>query len=285
MRWRWVVCVCALSSLDVPEHLSMNESIECVCVCVHILACVMREYELQWSTHRSAPRSVCVSVCAHLWEWRCVWEHFTLAYACAILFNYRSGFEAEANSAIITGNTSFNILWKSTLCVWVVSCTYLFSLWERNRKSGRETQRERCTTYGGLVVNDLVLASWSCALPFIPPLLSAISHFRFVVPNGYAKCPFFPFFELLASQIFILPFTGPRVSGVKKEGRDLDLSIKDEQHLKCIKRGDEHTCSGMGRCKLWLNAGWHCKEVLLFDLLQVSGKTGNAQKEKKLQWE
>lgn len=39
--------VCARSSPDVREHLSMNESIECVCVCVHILACVMREYELQ----------------------------------------------------------------------------------------------------------------------------------------------------------------------------------------------------------------------------------------------
>lgn len=76
-----------------------------------------------------------------------------------------------------------------------------------------------------------------------------------MVPNGYAKCPFFPFFELLASQIFILPFTGPRVRGLKKEGRDLDLSIKDEQHLKCIKKGDERTCSGMERCKPWLNAG------------------------------
>lgn len=149
MRQRWVMCVCvhvyvcACSLKPWCAWALVYERVHWVCVCVHILACVMREYELQWSTHRSAPRLVCVSVCAHLWEWRCVWEHFTLAYACAILFNYRSGFEAEANSAIITGNTSFNILWKSTLCVWVVSCTYLFSLWWRNRKSGRETQRDR----------------------------------------------------------------------------------------------------------------------------------------------
>lgn len=130
----------------------------------------------------------------------------------------------------------------------------------------------------------LVLASWSGALLFIPPLLFTVSHFRFVVPNGYAKRPFFPFFEPLASQIFILPFTGPRVRGVKKEGRDLDLSIKDEQHLKCIKRGDEHTCSGMERCKPWLNAGWHSREGLLFDLLQVRGSWENRicfQREKK----
>lgn len=38
-------------------------------------------------------------------------------HVCVILFNYRSGSEVEANSAIITGNTSFNILWKSTPCV------------------------------------------------------------------------------------------------------------------------------------------------------------------------
>lgn len=67
-------------------------------------------------TQHLAPLCVCV------WEWRCVCACFTLAYACAILFNYRSGFEAEVNSAIITGNTSFNILWKSTPCVYVHVC-------------------------------------------------------------------------------------------------------------------------------------------------------------------
>lgn len=75
-----------------------------------------------------------------------------------------------------------------------------------------------------------------------------------MVPNGYAKRPFFPIFELLASQIFILPFTGPSVIRVKKERRDLVLSIKDEQDLKCIKRADDHTCSGMERCKPQPNA-------------------------------
>lgn len=33
----------------------------------------------------------------------------------------------------------------------------------------------------------------------------------------------------------MLPLKEPRYRGVKKEGSDFDLSIKDEQHLKCIK--------------------------------------------------
>lgn len=150
----------------------------------------MREYELQQSTYKSAPHSVCVRVCVCVsgGAWRCVCACFTLAYACAILFNYRSGFEAEANSAVITGNTSFNILWKSTLCV---SCTYLFSVREKNRRR-KIKERERntlrvCPTRSGRL---LLFAT----LPLIPPLLLTVSHFRFVFPNGYAKRPLFPHF-------------------------------------------------------------------------------------------
>lgn len=80
-----------------------------------------------------------------------------------------------------------------------------------------------------------ITKSQSCAVSFIPPLLLTVSHFTFVFPNGYAKRPFSPTFELLPSQIFMLPLKEPRYRGVKKEGRDFDLSIKDEQHLKCIK--------------------------------------------------
>lgn len=103
------------------------------------------------------------------------------------------------------------------------------------------------------------MSSGSCLmilrLSFHPSFYSSqslISHLCFQVVT--LNAPFFPTFELPASQIFILLFTGLRDRGVKKEGRDLDLSIKDEQHLKCIKRDDEHTCSGMARCKLRLNA-------------------------------
>lgn len=88
-------------------------------------------------------------------------------------------------------------------------------------------------------------------------------------PNGFAKCLFFPTFELRASQIFILPFTGPRDRGVKKEGRDLDPSIKDEQHLKCIKRLMNTLAQGWKgvSCGLMLNdTPWN---RFTFDLLQA----------------
>lgn len=63
---------------------------------------------------------------------------------------------------------------------------------------------------------------------------------------------------------------------MKKEGRDSDPSIKDEQHHKCIKRGDEHTCSGRERCKPGLNAWRHTKKNgLLFDFLQARGSWEN----------
>lgn len=213
------------------------------------------EHELEWSAHKSAPHSVCVCVraCVCLGAWRRVCAFFTLAYACVILFNYRSGFEAEANSAIITGNTSFNILWKSTphstpvrvcVCVWGV-LYIVFILHERRNRRWRSVRGMYMECLSWMAASSSLMSS--CPL-LIPPLLFTISHFRFVFPNGFAKRLFFPTFELLASQIFMLPFTGPRDRGVKKEERDLDASIKDEQHLKCIKRADEH-CSGMARCK------------------------------------
>ena len=104
--------------------------------------------------------------------------------------------------------------------------------------------------YREFVLNDFWFLPHDL-VPFLSSFLyssqSLISHLCFQM--GYAKRPFFPTFELLPSQIFILPFTRPRDRGVKKDGRDLDLSIKDEQHFKCIKRGNECACSGMARCK------------------------------------
>lgn len=91
-------------------------------MCSKLSKCSVRVYDFD-----SIHSQVCtvLSVCVRLRVWRLggvFVRAFTLAFACAILFNYRSGFEAEANSAIITGNTSFNILWKSTLCVGVFLC-------------------------------------------------------------------------------------------------------------------------------------------------------------------
>lgn len=161
---RWNVCVGL--SLDVYKLLSMNESTECGWVYVQILACVTRARELQRSSHKSAPRSVCARGSGS------VFVCFTWAYACAILFNYRSVFEAEANSVIITGNTSFNILWKSTLCV---SCELdVFIQHERERGKG-ERARERARGVKYIedlfwMTSDSYLMIWCPSFQFYLPL-------------------------------------------------------------------------------------------------------------------
>lgn len=108
---RWRMCVC--------ESLGVNEPIEGVSKCC-------RSINSSNLLKSCAQFAVCVFAwrlgCRILGVKRCVCAWLTLAQACAILFNYRSGFESEANSAIITGNTSFNILWKSSERVWV--CVY-----------------------------------------------------------------------------------------------------------------------------------------------------------------
>ena len=104
--------MCVLSLLY--GHSSITESAECVRKIV--LMEDMYYSHLLTNLHHAWCSYVCMCVCVYV---LCRPVRFTLACACAVLFNYRSGFEAEANSAIITGNTSFNILWKSTLCVCV----------------------------------------------------------------------------------------------------------------------------------------------------------------------
>lgn len=195
----------------------MNEFIECVWV--QIWACVKGEYELQQSQGGSVCVCVrgCTQVCVRAFLW----------HVCVILFNYRSGFEAEANSAIITGNTSFNILWKST--PRVSFCTSKLFIQPARAKLGRPHFR------------------------FLPRHADSFagSRFTFVFPNGDFKRPFPPHFWTASLSNIYAAFTG------KRDRERRDLSIKDEQHLKCIKRGDECSCSGRERCKLWFNA-WLC---------------------------
>lgn len=155
---------------------------------------------------------------------------------CVILFNYRSGFETEANSAIITGNTSFNILWKSTPCVSLcVSRTLSLFI-----QPERGTQEEKL---GGSALNDFRLLQYLAIsrLLFHPSVRLHRLSFHICVSKWLLlNAPFFPTFELLLSQIFMQPFYRvERQRGEEREGgwRDVDLSIKDEQHLKCIKRG------------------------------------------------
>lgn len=117
-----------------------------------------------------------------------------------------------------------------------VSCTYLFSMRQK-----KKVRREICV--------------WrACSerrVPFLSSLLytsqSLISDL--CLQMALLNAPFSPLLNCLPLKYLYSLLQG-RETGVKKEERDLDLSIKDEQHLKCIKRDDEHTCSGMARCKL-----------------------------------
>lgn len=139
------------------------------------------------------------------------------------------------------------------VCERDVSCTYLFSVRGRNRR--RKTGERERYVYGGLVPNDFWFLPHDLA-SFLSFLLyssqSLISDLCFQMAS--LNAPFSPLLNRLPLKYLYSLLQGQETEGMKKEGRDWDLSIKDEQHLKCIKRGDEHTCSGMARCNPWLNA-------------------------------